>query len=760
MTPPSGSEPPPGPRRRAGAPPGAEGAFTTPDLPDAVGVTARGTETALDQASVEKIIEDFETEARTRKLRGSARVVVGVAAAGLSLYALYAATQTIPAHVYRALFLAAALGLTFLYYPPARRWRGHIIPLDWALAALAAAALGYQLVDFEELIYRATTPNQWDVVFGVITILLILEAARRTTGWVLPVVALMFLAYAYLPATGLTLPDPWGHRGYSLPRMVGHLYITEAGIFGVPLDVAATFIVLFTIYGAVLEYSRAGAFFINFSFAAMGRKPSGAGRAVTLASFLLGTVSGSGVATTVTLGSIAYPMMRRAGYNPEAAGGVLSAGGIGAILSPPVLGAAAFIIAEYLRVSYLEVLRYAAVPTLLYYLAVFLMIEIDARKMGTHAVRVEAPPMRRLLRTHGYHFLSLFLVVALMALGMTPIFAVFWSILAGVGLSFVNRDDALYPPRWSGGPLTGHVLAGLLAMAGFVAVALIPVVPDLGGVLGRTARLAVAALAGVLVAAALARLAPHEHGTTGQMGPPRVARALESGGLGVLGVAATTAVAGIIVGVVTLTGLGLKLSNIIIDLAGGHLFLTLVYASLAVWVLGLAVPVTASYIIAAVTVVRALTSLGVSEPAAHMFIFYYAVLSEVTPPTALSPFAAAAITGGNPYKTTMLAWKYTLAAFVVPFMFTLAPAGEGLLLRGNLLDIVMAVATAALGIAALVGGVGGWVLHRANLLERVLLVIGGLALTYPDLPADMVGLVLALVAVALQWLTRGRPARV
>ncbi|MDQ3810342.1 MAG: TRAP transporter large permease subunit, partial [Chloroflexota bacterium] len=367
----------------------------------------------LDQARVETIIEEFETEARTRKLAGPTRAIVATVAAGLSLYALYAATQTLPAHVYRVVFLGTVLGLTFLYYPPARRWRARATSLDWLLVMLACVALGYQLVDFEELIYRGTTPNQWDVIWGSITVLLVLEAARRTTGWVLPIVAVVFLVYAYLPFTGLVLPDPWGHRGYNLPRIIGHLYITEEGIFGVPLDVAATFIILFTIYGAVLEYSGAGAFFIDFSFAAMGRRRAGAGRTVTLASFLLGTVSGSGVATTVTLGSIAYPMMRRAGYDPDSAGGVLSAGGIGAILSPPVLGAAAFIIAEYLRVSYLQVLVYASVPTLLYYLAVFLTIEIDARRMGTREVQIQTRPMRQLLRTRGYHFTSLFLVAVL-----------------------------------------------------------------------------------------------------------------------------------------------------------------------------------------------------------------------------------------------------------------------------------------------------------------------------------------------------------
>jgi TRAP transporter 4TM/12TM fusion protein len=328
----------------------------------------------------------------------------------------------------------------------------------------------------------------------------------------------------------------------------------------------------------------------------------------------------------------------------------------------------------------------ATVPTLLYYLAVFLMIEIDAKKMGTREVRIDAVPMKQLLRKRGYHFTSLFIVIALMAAGLTPIFAVFWSIVAAILLSFLDRENALYPRR-----------------------------------LGRS---------------------------------------LESGSLGVLSVAATTATAGIIVGITTLTGLGLKISGIIVSLAGGSLFLTLIYTCIAVWLLGLAVPVTASYIIAAVMTVPAMTQLGVPDFAAHMFIFYYAVLSEVSPPTALSPFAAAAITGGNPYRTTMLAWKYTLVAFIVPFMFTLDPAGIGLLLRGDVLNMVVVGFTAAVGIIALVAGVGGWLLRPTNVLERALLIAGGLVLIYPAEPWGLLGLTLSAAAAVVHILRtrRGEPS--
>ncbi len=631
---------------------------------------------AVDQARVEEIIEEYETEARTRHLAGRSRVVIAALAIATSLLALYYATATIQAQLYRPVFLALCLVLIFLYYPMANRWRDRFTPVDLLLAVLAVLAIGYVLWDYEEFIFRSARPNTTDLIAGALTILLVLEATRRTTGWILPAVTATFLVYAYLPRL-FRLPPPWDHRGYEVDRVVGHVFMTTEGIFGVPLDVASSFIILFTIYGAVLEFSGAGKFFIDFSFGAMGRKRSGAGRTATLASFLLGTVSGSGVATTVTLGSIAWPMMRKAGYDADSAGGVLSAGGIGAILSPPVLGAAAFLIAEFLRVSYLEVLVMATVPTLLYYLAVFLMIEIDARKMGTREVGIDAAPMGQLLRRHGYHFTSLFLVIGLMAAGLTPIYAVFWSIAAAVALSFLDRENALRPRR--------------------------------------------------------------------------LGRALESGSLGVLGVAATTAAAGIIVGITTLTGLGLKISGIIVGLAGGNLFLTLLFTCVAVWILGLAVPVTASYIIAAVMTVPALTQLGVPDFAAHMFIFYYAVLSEVTPPTALSPFAAAAITGGNPYKTTMLAWKYTAVAFIVPFMFTLDPAGVGLLLKGDVLNMVVVTVTAGVGILALVAGIGGWLRLPTNALERALLVIAGLVLIYPAEPWGLVGLALFGAAAALHY---------
>jgi TRAP transporter 4TM/12TM fusion protein len=380
--------------------------------------------------------------------------------------------------------------------------------------------------------------------------------------------------------------------------------------------------------------------------------------------------------------------MKRVGFAADTAGAMLAASGIGALLSPPTLGAAAFLIAEYLRISYLDVLVMATIPTVLYYLSIALMIEGDvmagSRDQGPGSVETENPNLKPGSWNRYLHFGSLVLVAILMAIGMSPFRAVFWSTLAAVVTSFAMSRDWWLTPR-------------------------------------------------------------------------RVSESLIAGGKDVLPVFATTAVAGIIVGVVTLTGLGLKAAGLIVGMAGGSLTLTVVFAALAVWILGLAVPVTASYIISAVMVVPALTTVGVAPAAAHMFIFYYAVLSEVSPPTALAPFAAAALTGGRPFRTMMLTWKYTLPAFLVPFAFTLDTRGLGLLLQGSWWDALASGATAAVGVAGLAMGIGGWWAAGAPAWVRVIAAASGLLLFHPAPLADLVGVIgLGVAAMAAKTSARLR----
>jgi len=636
-------------------------------------------EDALKKA--EKYIE--EEEGPSRRLSGKTDLFVTAVAVGMSLFHLYSAAGIVMTQILRGIHVMFVLFLTFLVFPSMKGLKNRILWIDVLLSLLGIAVVAYMLVDFEDFIYRSVVPTFWDQFFGIILILLVLEATRRTSGWIMPAIVIAFLVYAMV---GQELPKPWTHRGYDIGRIVGHMYMTLEGIFGVPIDVSSTFIILFTIYGAFLEFSGAGKFFIDFSLAAMGGKPSSAGRTVTLASFLLGGPSGSGVATTVTLGSVAYPMLAKAGYSKDAAGGLLSAGGIGAILSPPVLGAAAFLIAEFLKLTYLDVILMATIPTCLYYWSIFLMVELDAKKFGAKQMTFDKTyTIGRLTYLYGFHFLSLIAIVVIMLVGYTPILAVFWATVIAFAVSFIRKDTALYPRK--------------------------------------------------------------------------LIRALRGGSIGVLSVASTCAAAGIIVGVVTLTGLGLKFSSIIISYAGGSLLLTAIYTALIVWVIGLAVPVTASYIISAVIAAPALILLGVPDYAAHMFVFYYAILSEVSPPTALSCFAAAALTGGNPYRTTLYAWKYTLPAFVVPFMFTLDPKGIGLLLKGQPMDVIWTVVTSFIGLTALAGGVENWLFKRTTLYERLMLIAGGLLLIYPAALYDAIGITLVVAVIASQKFRKDSPEK-
>jgi TRAP transporter 4TM/12TM fusion protein len=671
---------------------------------------------------VEELIE--EEEGIHNRYAGMLAAFVTAAAVIMSLFHLYAAVEIVPAFRLRPIHVAFTLALVFLVFPAAKRFRHRLMWWDVIFALLTLAIAGYILYWGDLLGDRATIPTTLDQVVGVALILLILEANRRSSTWILPFIVALFLAYALF---GPYLPEPWTHKGYEISRLTGALYMTLEGIFGVAIDVSSTLIILFTIFGAFLQYSGAGRFFLDFSFAAMGGKPSSSGRAVVMSSFLLGGPSGSGVATTVTIGAVAYPLLAKAGYGKEAAGGLLAAGGLGAIISPPVLGAAAFLIAEFLRISYLDVILMAAIPTLLFYLGIFIMVEIDARKFAMHAVKLEKHQRALdLAKRYWYHFISLVSIVFFMLLGYSPILSVFYATLVTALVSFLQSDSALIPYDWFRGRMPW--IKGFWE-SGFI-------------------------------------------------------KALEGGSIGVLNVAATCASAGIIVGVVTLTGLGLKFSSIVLDYANSgaqslaslwvmfgadrtpellhamKLLLTAFYTSLIVWIVGLAVPVTASYIICAVIAAPALIKLGVPDFAAHMFIFYYAVLSEVSPPTALSPFAAAAITGGGPYRTTLQCWKYCAPAFLVPFMFVLDPSGTGLLLGGSLKNLAQAdwgaialiSVTAVIGILALAGGLQGWLLRRTNIPERWMLIVAGLALVYPTTTSDVIGISLVTLVLLMQKL--------
>ncbi len=655
---------------------------------------------ALDEATaarLERLIE--EEEGAQNRFRGWLGWVATGVALAMALFHLWAAWDIVPTTTLRFVHVGFALALGFLLFPAARRFRHRLMPWDLLLIASALGVTWYLLwggdmIGVEPLIDRYVFPEWWDLVVGWALVLLVIEVTRRSTGPVMPVVAALFLLYGFF---GNLLPAPWQHQGYGTDRLIPHLTITLDGIFGTAVDVSASLIILFTIYGAILQASGAGKFFVDFSFAATGGRATSAGRTVVLSSFLLGGPSGSGVATTVTLGTVAWPMMKRVGYRPDDAGGLLAAGGLGAIISPPVLGAAAFLIAEYLKIGYLDVLRMAVVPTILYYASLLFMVELDQRRIALQQggvlpdERMATEGAWALTKRYGFHFTSLLAIVVFMVIGYSPTLSVLYAMGVAVLLSFIRLEHALWPLR--------------------------------------------------------------------------LVQTLANGAVQAVGIAATCACAGIIVGVITLTGLGLKFSDIAIQAAGGSLLVTALYTALIVWVVGLAVPVTASYIICAVVAAPALMKLGVPDYAAHMFVFYYAVLSEVSPPTALSPFAAAAITGAGPYRTTLQAWKYTLPAFVLPFVFVTDPTGVGLLLAYKpgmtWVDIAQQVVFAATGLAALAAAAQGQARRTLAGWERLGFALAGLLLVFPALvvaiagealPAPhWIGLGLGAVLLALQW---------
>ncbi len=695
---------------------------------------------------LEQYIE--EEEGAFNRLGGWVGTTIAGLAIFVSLFHLYGAYDIVPAHVLRPAHVGMVLTLCFLLLPMAHRFRDRIRWWDYLLAAASAGTILYVLSQGADFGDRATMPTRPDYLVGVVFIVLLLEGTRRATGLIMPGVAIAFILYAMF---GNHLPAPWTHRGFAMEDLVAHLYMTLEGIFGTTVDVASSLIILFTVYGAVLNQSGAGKFFIDFSFAAMGGKRNSAGRAVVLSSFLLGGPSGSGVATTVTIGTVAYPLLERAGYEKNAAGGLLAAGGLGAIISPPVLGAAAFLIAEYLKISYLDVIRMATIPTLLYYLAIFVMVEIDARIQGGGGeLLVEKGQLWRVTKDYWFHFSSLISIIVFMLLGFSPVLAVFWATMLAVAASALRADTAIVP-WWIAAPLLASLSIVTLDLLG------VPLGSYLPGYEWALVYAPVAA------ASAIGLLAPRIAPSAA-----RFAVAMKEGTTGVLNVAATCATAGIIVGVVTLTGLAQRFADIIIGYAQGSLLLTTIFTAAIVWVVGLAVPVTASYIMCAVIAAPAMIKLGVPDFAAHMFIFYYAVLSEVSPPTALSPFAAAAITGGNPYITTMQAWKYTMPAFIVPFAFVLEPEGVGLLLvvpkGGNWMDIVEISFSLSLGIFTLAVTLQGWLIRKATVVERGLLLLAGILFIMPGLfdplvagvvghhmiGAHVVGAVLMVMALAMQ----------
>jgi TRAP transporter 4TM/12TM fusion protein len=559
-----------------------------------------GRSQSLEEVNVEQVLAKYDRESNYRRYDGLWKWIVSLIAITFSLFQLYTAIfGVLDAHIQRSVHLAFAMALVFILFPGRKAWpRNKMHPIDVVLAVLATALPLYVVVFYQQLVYRSGMPTTTDMVVGVLGVLMVLEAARRVVGWPIVIVACAFLAYAF---AGPNIPGAFAHRGVTLSSLAGHLYFTTEGIFGIPLGVSATFIFLFILFGAYLEKTGLGKFFIDLANGLAGWARGGPAKVAVISSGLMGTISGSSVANVAGTGSLTIPMMKKLGYKPEFAGAVEAAASTGGQLMPPIMGAAAFLMAEFVGIPYVRVVEAAVIPAFLYFTGVMLCVHFEARKEGLRGMsREELPKIGIVLREKGHLAIPLIAVIWLLVSGKTPMRAALWAIALTVAASMLRSSTRI---SWR------DIIQGL-----------------------------------------------------------------EDGARSALGVIIACATAGIIIGVVTKTGLGLKLGSVLIDMANGLLLPTLFFTMITSIVLGMGVPTTANYVITSTIAAPTIIQLGVPVIAAHMFTFYFGIIADVTPPVALAAFAGSGIAGSDPMKTGINASKLAIAAFLIPYIFVLSQA--------------------------------------------------------------------------------------
>jgi TRAP transporter 4TM/12TM fusion protein len=661
----------------------------------------------------------------------------------MSLYHVYARlTPAAPdALVLRMIALAFCLTLAFLLFP-----RNAATPLDeestrlgeaaddaaapsaipWGdlgLAALSIAAMAYFFVFYEYITTRFPTAHPLsalDMIVGTVVVLLVLEATRRTLGAALPVLCLIFIAYGL---AGPWLPGPLRHKGLTYEILIDQTVFTSEGLFGIPLGVAASYVILFIIFGAFLEKSGAGQFFMHLANAVAGAQRGGPGKVAVISSSLFGTISGSAVANVMVDGWLTIPMMKRTGFKPEAAAAIEATASTGGQIMPPVMGAASFVMAEFLGIPYWHVMVAAAIPAIFYYVALFAAIHFNASRAGLRGLpRDELPRLGDVLWSQGHLLAPVVVIFLLLLEGFTATYAALVATLAVVY-------------AWL---LGGWVWPLLAAGAGLWFT---------GGGPWPWAGLAAAGLAG-----ALARLGGP--GAVWDLLRRDAPLALRDGAFQTVPVAMATAAAGIMIGIILQTGLAIRFTSFLVDFAGGSLIVALVITMIAAVVLGTALPTTPAYIMLAALLIPALIKLGVPPLAAHMFAFYFGCLSAVTPPECLAVYAAASIARCSVWGAGWQAVKFAAAGFVVPYFFIYYPA---LLFQGPWSDIAQALVTGTIGVVALAAGLEGYFLRTATWLERGLFLAAALLLIDPQLVTDLLGLLLLAAALAAQKLRRPDP---
>lgn len=627
-----------------------------------------------EEIDVEALMSEFDKESAYRRLSGSQDKIVSIIAVLFTLFQLYTSIfGVLPAQIQRTVHLCFILVLAYLMYPGSKKADKSRFALpDVVLALLGGGVALYAALNFESLILRAGKQNTLDLIIGAIAIIMVLEGARRVVGLPITIIASTFLLYAVV---GPYLPGFLNHRGYSISRIIGHMYYTTEGIIGIPLGVAATFVFLFILFGTFLEKTGIGEFFIDFSNSIAGWARGGPAKVAVLTSALEGTVSGSSVANTVGSGSFTIPLMKSLGYKAEFAGAVEAAASTGGQIMPPIMGAAAFLMSEFIGVKYSDIAKAAAIPALLYFTGIWIMVDFEAKKLGMRGMnKEEIPSLWKVLKERGYLFIPLFGIIYFLVTGSTPIRAAMAGIVLSILASFVKKESRM-------------------SFKDFILV-------------------------------------------------------LEKGAKGAIGVSIACACAGIIVGSITLTGLGLKLGNGLVTLAGGNLLLTMFFTMITSLILGMGVPTTANYVITSTIAAPALIQLGVPVLAAHMFVFYFGILADITPPVALAAYAASAIGKSNPLKTGVQATKLAIAAFIIPYIFVFNPSM--LLIDASIPQIISIVISSIIGMVGVSAAMEGYFITHCNWIERAIFLVGGLLLIDPGLQTDVVGLALLVVGFVIQ----------
>jgi len=646
----------------------------------------------LSEEQQQQLLEKYDTESNTRRVAGVMRWVIYIGLLSFSLFQLYTAVfGQFTAYIQRTIHLGFGLTFIFLLFPAFKKGRRDKIAFyDYILAIIAAVTGIYWTINYERLVNSMGMINQMDLIVGIIVILLVLEAARRAVGLPIAIIASLFLAYAFF---GRVMPDFLAHRGQSVEQIVNLMYFSTDGILGTPISVSATYIFAFLLFGAFLVKTGVGQYFNDLAIAVAGKLVGGPAKVAIFSSALQGTISGSSVANVVTSGSYTIPLMKKLGYKKEFAGAVEAAASTGGQLMPPIMGAAAFLMVEFIGrgITYWDIAKAAAIPALLYFVGIWIMTHFEAKRLGLQGLKEEEMPDRKAILKKIYLLSPIILIIVIMMSGVPVILSALYGIVACIIIGFINKEVTF--------------------------------------------------------------------------GIREIIDALVDGARTALAVAAATACAGIIVGVVVKTGLGLSLANSLVDLAGGKIFLTLFFVMIASLVLGMGAPTTANYVITSTIAAPAIITLlapDVSQAlvpmtvllSAHFFVFYFGIIADITPPVALAAFAASGISGGDPIKTGVNSAKLAIAAFIIPYIIVYSPAL--LMIDVTIWQVLWVVFTALLGMIAIGAGIIGYWYRPINWLERLIVLASGIAMIYPESFSDFAGLAVFGIMFLIQLMTKDK----